>query len=961
MSAPTGNNLDIRAWEKQLKRSLDFLDRRFPEDYGHAVLMFLCSGEAPIHCAINLQRADRRQQAEQYIRWYGTPIHRRDIYLGVANYAVAPSGKAGATRTKAMVGHVRALYCERDEAMLGAEVPKPSYTIATSLSRFQDYWELDQPISGADAEPYLRRIAAACGLGNQAVDCARVLRLPGTQNFKPDRNGEIVTVLHDNNIVYTLEDFAHLPQVATGHASRSASNGASDERKIPEGARHSELVRAAGSMRHFGIGKEHIYEALAGMNLEQCAPPLEDAEVRRIADSATWQPEPPPAIRKSKATNGMHSDEKPAVDPETGEILSDLPCIDAGNHNLPVVTRQAWAALEAANDPPHLFRHAGGVARLDVDEDGHPVLRPVTTRTLRHEVARAADWYVVKKHGTEPAVPPQHVTENMLEVPTPPVPLLERIAHAPFFAPDWTLVMEPGYHAASRSYLIMDDLHLAPIPVAPSRDELRQARDLVLDQLFVDFPFVGDADRANAVALALLPYARPAIPGATPLHLIEASTPGTGKGLLADVATRPAVGTHVGVMTQPQDNDEMRKRLTARLREGAPVILLDNIVHTLNSGDLAAALTADTWTDRILGSTETINVPVRCIWVGSGNNVTMSTELARRLIRIRLDAMIDRPWQRTGFRHENLIKWADEHRADLIHAALVLIQAWVAAGKPEGATTLGSFERWATIMGGILDNAGVHGFLDNCDAFYEEADTEGAIWRQFTGLWWEKFGEKEVTAADLYPLTDAVEGLDVGKGNDKAQRTAFGMLLAKQRDRVFGDYRIVFARVAHKAKMWRLVPTAIKPLIPPDYPAQGEPRGKGSPPVSPCDTRRNGEGGEPRGTYSNATHEEFLSFYSQEGQGQKAPQGSPSADSSTDFPLPHKEKSGGEPFSAGTAMTYLAMEAWAKDIESDWGSSPENLACAKAAAQAHLHLTIPDDAMEMMTADLIVAAMKGGR
>jgi len=321
MSALTGNNLDIRAWEKQLKRSLDFLDRRFPEDYGHAVLMFLCSGEAPIHCAINLQRADRRQQAEQYIRWYGTPIDRRDIYLGVANYAVAPSGKAGATRTKAMVGHVRALYCERDEAMLGAELPKPSYTIATSVSRFQDYWELDQPISGADAEPYLRRIAAACGLGNQAVDCARVLRLPGTQNFKPDRNGEIVTVVHDNNIVYTLEDFAHLPQVATGHASRSASNGASEERKIPEGARHSELVRAAGSMRHYGIGKDHIYEALAGMNDEQCVPPLEDDEVRRIADSANWKPEPPPAIRKSKATNGMHSDEKPAVDPETGEIL----------------------------------------------------------------------------------------------------------------------------------------------------------------------------------------------------------------------------------------------------------------------------------------------------------------------------------------------------------------------------------------------------------------------------------------------------------------------------------------------------------------------------------------------------------------------------------------------------------------------------------------------------------------
>jgi len=60
----------------------------------------------------------------------------------------------------------------------------------------------------------------------------------------------------------------------------------------------------------------------------------------------------------------------------------------------------------------------------------------------------------------------------------------------------------------------------------------------------------------------------------------------------------------------------------------------------------------------------------------------------------------------------------------------------------------------------------------------------------------------------------------------------------------------------------------------------------------------------------------------------------------------------------GTPMTRLEMEAWAKDIANAWGSSPENLARAKAAARAHLNLTIPDDAMEMMTATLIVAALE---
>lgn len=133
----------------------------------------------------------------------------------------------------------------------------------------------------------------------------------------------------------------------------------------------------------------------------------------------------------------------------------------------------------------------------------------------------------------------------------------------------------------------------------------------------------------------------------------------------------------------------------------------------LDSGALASALTAALWSDRLLGTNVTLTVPVRCVWVTTANNPTMTTEIARRTIRIRLDPKQDRPWQRTGFRHTNLIAWTDENRARLIHAALVLIRAWAANGQPRSTTTLGSFERWATVMGGILGTAG-GGLSHNC-------------------------------------------------------------------------------------------------------------------------------------------------------------------------------------------------------------------------------------------------------
>jgi putative DNA primase/helicase len=39
--------------------------------------------------------------------------------------------------------------------------------------------------------------------------------------------------------------------------------------------------------------------------------------------------------------------------------------------------------------------------------------------------------------------------------------------------------------------------------------------------------------------------------------------------------------------------------------------------------------------------------------------------------------------------------------------------------------TLGSFESWAGVLGGILHVAGIPGFLDNAAEFYKRSDAEG--------------------------------------------------------------------------------------------------------------------------------------------------------------------------------------------------------------------------------------------
>ena len=260
-------------------------------------------------------------------------------------------------------------------------------------------------------------------------------------------------------------------------------------------------------------------------------------------------------------------------------------------------------------------------------------------------------------------------------------------------------------------------------------------------------------------------------------------------------------------MPAASDDDEWRKRITSQLIQMPPAILIDNITKAIESGALAGVLTADEWTDRRLGASTMLHLPVRCLWVGTANNPTMSTEIARRTIQIHLDPKVDRPWQRVGFRHTDLRSWIDANRGQLIHAALVLIRNWMCQGGVLSEKRLGSFEAWASIMGGILEAAEIDGFLDNLESFYETADTEGAIWREFVKAWWDKFGNAETGANDLFSLTETVEGFDFGRGSERAQKTVFGIALNRQRDRVIGEYRIVFVGLKQRAKRWRLLST----------------------------------------------------------------------------------------------------------------------------------------------------------
>jgi bifunctional DNA primase/polymerase-like protein len=499
------------------------------------------------------------------------------------------------------------------------------------------------------------------------------------------------------------------------------------------------------------------------------------------------------------------------IDPDDTRSDGDegLMRINAGDKNLPRITNQAWQALDTSDDRSAIYRRGGEIVRLEQSDDGEVFPQPLDQYRMVHELSRNAHWYQIVRGKEKDASPPLAVARDMLSNPAPPLRKLYRIVQAPVFGLNGSLQTESGYHVGSSTfYAPKEGLDIPGVSDSPSVSEVQKAISLIQDELLVDFPFAGDAERAHAIGLFLLPYVRDLIVGPTPLHLIEKPRAGTGGTLLANILMSPVLGT-LSAMAAPNNDEEWRKRITAHLRSGPEAFFIDN-VRRLESPSLSAALTAVSWNDRILGNSSVAHFPVRCIWIATGNNPKLSVEVARRVVRIRLESPEDRPWLRTEFKHRHIEAWAREHRGELIWAALTLVRNWQAKGSPRpDEPRLGSYETWSAVIGGILAAAGGKSFLANMNEMVDLAEEEDeSEYQAFIEAWWRRHGETPLAAIELVDIAEENGLLGSIQSGSKARAISVGKRLSSIRGRIFpvpsGNVCVAHRQKSHNVTLWLL-------------------------------------------------------------------------------------------------------------------------------------------------------------
>ena len=163
---------------------------------------------------------------------------RHDIFVGVNPIRPGAWG-----RTKAAIGDVMRVYLDIDEdgeralASIRADagcgrLPEPTHVVRSSPGRFQVLWSVPRgALDHAGAEALVKGLAGRYGADTQVIDVARVLRLPGYNNWK--RGGAPCRLVSSSGRVAQLSEFpSDLPApqapAVVPPAGRPAASGGGD-------------------------------------------------------------------------------------------------------------------------------------------------------------------------------------------------------------------------------------------------------------------------------------------------------------------------------------------------------------------------------------------------------------------------------------------------------------------------------------------------------------------------------------------------------------------------------------------------------------------------------------------------------------------------------------------------------------------------------------------------------------
>lgn len=532
---------------------------------------------------------------------------------------------------------------------------------------------------------------------------------------------------------------------------------------------------------------------------------------------------------KAKQAEILPDDTLPIIQYNKGELIR---CFNELQDALfPVVYQRDGKLVQIIRISKH--KKKGAMVR----QAGSTIIDLLTLPTCKFLADKLVNWEVWDSNANDYKLSnaPKIVIETLLAGMTDwRFRVLTGMVNCPVMRPDGSILEKPGYDDDTGLFADFDKGQFPKIELDTSKIEglgetdknnkllvIAQDAWAIIKDALSEFPFKdGDEDgngpnKSVAIAAILTAVMRQCVPFA-PLFAFSAPTPGTGKSALADLVAIIATGLAAAAVNFSPDKVEMDKALFSILLEGAPVVLVDNIVGEINSPTWNIILSQGELQGRILGVSKMAKVSTNALWLATGNNMQLVGDMTRRSLFCELDSGMERPAERKFNR--NIYEWAKANRGELVKGALTILQAYQIAGRPcqDQLKPMNGYDEWSAIVRGPIVWLGFADPIETQKMIEAYDPQKAAVASVFSALW-ERFGKKpfevrEIVNPSMQVLDDEKakidrlkEALDDAIGNPRGFTSrAVGKWFAKNKNTIVNGFQLFSRGKIAKIETWQI-------------------------------------------------------------------------------------------------------------------------------------------------------------
>lgn len=477
-----------------------------------------------------------------------------------------------------------------------------------------------------------------------------------------------------------------------------------------------------------------------------------------------------------------------SADIEIFSARGDIPKINSGEDTLDIVRSYASAVQVARSQAdaatPIAFRrtvNGKGAGVISIAPSAETTRWTASNaKILMFAVAQYAN-ITTKKDGEVKATPNHNLPDSIvshvmmsLESPNVLRPV-EYLASEPLITREGQVVSQHGYDMAAHAYISIPHRERAKwradyrVPTQPTVQDVRSAYENLDRELLTDFPFSTPRDRARAMVYLLTCVGRSLTNGSI-AFAVNAKDRGSGKSLLLLLGRILAQGA-------PKSKSfRFGKILDAETEKGLASLLLtsgrffhcdETPRNKAVTGDVVTGLITSVDGDediRILGTNDSVTrggVIVTC----AGNQMRLGADLSRRFLRIDMEyAGKGSVLTRSGFRHDNIVAYVQQNRAQLLAWAHTILLYGAQNAPAHTIPGLGFNHTWAIRILGAASHIQVNDRQSlaqlTLEGWMEDVDTGDILseaWGELLMHLWVKAKGTPKTAAELAKLSIAID------------------------------------------------------------------------------------------------------------------------------------------------------------------------------------------------------------